>query len=224
MFSQLTDRGHVFPSSPGTARANVAATPSHPDGTTANNWAANHAHQTVLQQHCAFFDPDHDGIIWPMDTFHGFYALGFGLIISALAMIIIHLNFSYPTAPTWVPDPYFRLYLDRIHKDKHGSDSGTYDNEGRFVPQKFEDFFEKYGDGEGLTAWQIWEGIKGQMMVMDFFGVGGASMEWLATYLFLWPADGIIRKEDVRRIYDGSIFYEVAAARERNSGRRKKWM
>ena len=31
-----------------------------------------------------------------------------------------------------------------------------------------------------------------------------------ATYLLIWPADGIMRKEDIRRIYDGSIFYEKA--------------
>ncbi len=37
----------------------------------------------------------------------------------------------------------------------------------------------------------------------------------LATYLFLWPADGILRKEDVRKVYDGSIFYEAAEENKR---------
>ncbi len=31
-----------------------------------------------------------------------------------------------------------------------------------------------------------------------------------AVYLFLWPEDGILRKEDVRAIFDGSIFYTKA--------------
>jgi peroxygenase len=30
----------------------------------------------------------------------------------------------------------------------------------------------------------------------------------------LWPADGKMRKEDIRGIYDGSIFYTIAARRE----------
>ena len=37
----------------------------------------------------------------------------------------------------------------------------------------------------------------------------------LATYLFLWPADGVMRKEDIRGIYDGSIFYTKAEEHQR---------
>ena len=40
----------------------------------------------------------------------------------------------------------------------------------------------------------------------------------LATYLLLWPDDGIMRKEDIRGVYDGSIFYKKAE----EHGRRKK--
>ena len=31
-----------------------------------------------------------------------------------------------------------------------------------------------------------------------------------ATYLLLWPADGVMQKDDVRRVFDGSIFFEKA--------------
>lgn len=41
----------------------------------------------------------------------------------------------------------------------------------------------------------------------------------LATYILLWPEDGRMMKEDIRRIYDGSIFYEIAERRA-NKGRR----
>jgi hypothetical protein len=37
----------------------------------------------------------------------------------------------------------------------------------------------------------------------------------LATYLMLWPEDGRMMKEDIRGIYDGSIFYTIAARREK---------
>jgi hypothetical protein len=39
-------------------------------------------------------------------------------------------------------------------------------------------------------------------------------MPGLATYILLWPEDGHMRKEDIRGIYDGSIFYTVAARLE----------
>ncbi len=161
----------------GTARANIAATARQPNGTQDRDWAQEHAHQTVLQQHCDFFDGDGDGIIWPGDTYRGFRAIGFNLLISLFAVVAIHPTFSYPTVSGILPDPFFRLYIANMHKAKHGSDSGTYDNEGRFLPQKFEDFFAKYGrdtngDGEndGLDAWDIWNGLKGQRVVVDPFG------------------------------------------------------
>ncbi|KAF9992385.1 hypothetical protein BGZ79_003138 [Entomortierella chlamydospora] len=197
----------------GTARANVAATPTHPDGTLMDNWAEKHSHETVLQQHCHFFDSDGDGIIWPIDTFRGFHSLGFNLFLSILAGFVIHFNFSYPTAPSWIPDPFFRIWIHRIHKDKHGSDSGTYDPEGRFIPQHFEDIFTKYAPPgqDGLTFGDLCKMLRGQRVIMDPIGWFGAFFEWAATYLLLWPEDGIMKKEDIRRIYDGSLFYVLAA-------------
>ncbi|KAF2113070.1 Caleosin related protein-domain-containing protein [Lophiotrema nucula] len=198
----------------GTARANVAPSVESPQGTTRDGWTKKHSHQTVLQQHCDFFDIDKDGVIWPRDTFTGFYRLGYGAILSLVAMVIIHANFSYPTLSSWIPDPFFRLYLGKIHKDKHGSDSNTYDHEGRFVPQKFEDIFTKYADGrDHLTIWDVLKLMKGQRCIADPIGWGGALFEWLATYILLWPEDGMMKKEDIRGVYDGSIFYTIAARR-----------
>ncbi|KAG0354407.1 caleosin domain-containing protein [Gamsiella multidivaricata] len=209
---------------PGTARANVAATPSHPAGTTKDNWAARHSRQTVLQQHCEFFDRDHDGVIWPHDTFLGFYAIGFNVVLSLIAVFIIHSNFSYPTSASWIPDPFFRIWLQRIHKDKHGSDSGTYDTEGRFVPQHFEDIFAKYArDGkDGLTLTDVWGLLKGQRVIMDPIGSFGAFFEWMSMYWVLWPEDGVMRKEDIRRIYDGSLFYDLAEKKAKKANAAKK--
>ncbi|RPD77321.1 Caleosin-domain-containing protein [Lentinus tigrinus ALCF2SS1-7] len=196
----------------GTARANKAASLRAPEGTP--GWADAHARQTVLQQHCDYFDTDKDGVIWPLDTFRGFYALGFGLVLSLFSMFIIHSSFSYPTCPGWLPDPFFRLYVDNIHKAKHGSDTGTYDNEGRFIPQKFEDWFSKYGKGkDGLSLADVMDGLKGQRLIMDPVGSFGAFFEWLATYILLWPEDGVMRKEDIRRVYDGSIFVDISSKR-----------
>lgn len=197
---------------PGTARATKAATAHAPEGTP--GWAEAHTRQTVLQQHCDYFDTDGDGVIWPLDTYRGFYALGFGFALSVLAVFIIHVSFSYATVYGWMPDPFFRLFLDNIHKTKHGSDSGTYDTEGRFVPQKFEDWFSKYAKGkDGVTFMDILDALKGQRLIADPFGWFGAVFEWGSTYIMLWPEDGVMKKEDVRRVYDGSIFVDIASKR-----------
>ncbi|KAK6828222.1 hypothetical protein PG987_011563 [Apiospora arundinis] len=196
----------------GVVRANIAATYEKPSGTTEGGWAESHRDQTVLQQHLEFFDPDHDGIIWPTDTFRGFRAVGFNLFMSLLSIFIIHGFFSYPTTGSVLPDVFFRIYLARIHKDKHGSDTTTYDNEGRFVPQNFENIFAKYAEGRDyLTKWDIVNVLKGQRVILDPIGWGGALFEWLATYLML-AENGKVAKEDIRRLYDGSIF-QVAADR-----------
>ncbi|KAJ0337045.1 hypothetical protein KNSL1_013055 [Colletotrichum chrysophilum] len=155
-----------------------------------------------------------DGVIWPLDTFVGFYKLGFGLILSTLSVFIIHGNFSYPTVRGYLPDPFFRIFIDNIHRDKHGSDSGAYDTEGRFSSQKFEDIFAKYAEGRDyMTIGDIFAMLKGNRVILDPVGWGGAFFEWMATYIMLWPADGRIWKEDVRGIYDGSLFYTIAARR-----------
>ncbi len=103
---------------------------------------------------------------------------GWSIPLSLFATTVIHFGLSYPTVGSLLPDPFFRIYLSRVYKDKHGSDSMSYDNEGRFRPQNFEDIFAKYDrDGKGgLTIMDLWAFWNGQKMVFDFFG-------WTATAL-----------------------------------------
>lgn len=131
----------------------------------------------VLQQHCDFFDLNSDGIITPFETYVAFRLLEWSIFLSLFATMVIHGGFSWFTLPPghWLPDPFFRIYLCNIHSAKHGSDSGTYDHEGRFRAQQFADFFSKYGkqmsDGEwGITFSQALHGAKSQRCIMDAFG------------------------------------------------------
>jgi peroxygenase len=90
----------------------------------------------------SYNNTSHSSTPTPLDTYRGFYRLGYSIILSIVALVIIPANFSYPTLSSYLPDPFFRIYITRIHKEsktKHGSDPGTCDNEGRFIPQKFED-------------------------------------------------------------------------------------
>jgi Caleosin related protein len=78
------------------------------------------ASQTTLQQHILFWDPDEDGQIFPWDVYNGFRQLGFNILFSLLAVLIINASFSYPTrlAYSWFPDPWFRVYVSSVHKAK----------------------------------------------------------------------------------------------------------
>jgi len=215
----IQDKNDIILKQAGTARANEAASREAPRGTQKNDYAHHHRHETVLQQHLAFFDTDKDGVIWPIDTYHGLRLIGFNIFLSTLSAIIIHFGFSYPTVSGLLPDIFFRIYTARINKAKHGSDSGTYDPEGRFEPQKFEDIFAKYahGDKQGITLVEIFRYLSGQRVVFDFFGWFAAIFEWMATYVLLWPADGRMMKEDIRGIYDGSLFYEMSVRRRKTT-------
>lgn len=94
------------------------------------------------------------------------------------AAFLINASLSYPTVPGYLPDPFFRIYTTGLYRAKHVSDSMTYDNEGRFIPQKFEDIFAKYDKGNkgGLTILDLLDLWKGQRVVFDLF-------RWSALFL-----------------------------------------
>jgi len=206
---------------PGLARANLAVSTDVPQGSTSTGHASKFKDYTVLQQHVLFWDRDGDGVIWPYDTYIGFRELGFNILFSLVAVMIININFSYPTrlAHSYLPDPFFRVYVDSIHKAKHGSDSGVYDSEGRFIPQLFENLFSKWDkDNDGaLRLSELFSMMKGHRCAADPFGWGANFFEWGTTWLLL-QKDGKIYKEDLRQLYDGSLFWRIRDARKSTKG------
>ncbi|KAK9386696.1 Caleosin related protein-domain-containing protein [Lipomyces mesembrius] len=207
--------------SPGVARSNIASSTEHPQGT--KHWASKHKDYTVLQQHVLFWDRDQDGQIYPVDIYRGFRDLGFNIIFSILAAVIISIGVSYPTrlAHSYFPDPFFRIYVDSIHKAKHGSDSGVIDSEGRFVPQNFENLFAKYAKEDksrsSLTLSELFLLMHGQRSVLDPFGWFASIFEFFTTWLLI-QKDRKIQKEDLRKVYDGSLFWDIKAKRSNGTG------
>jgi peroxygenase len=167
----------------------------------------------VLEQHCSFFDPDGDGVIWPSDTYRVCRSFDWKIFTSLFFTAFLHSVQSYNTQPGFLPDPFFRLYVKRAYMNKHGSGTGTFDSEGRFRPQPLEDFFAKFDrDGKGgLTKWELWHGLQRSRLAFDFFGQVSAMFEWGFAWVLIWPEDGILRKEDVRRLCDGSLYHEMVA-------------
>ncbi|KAK3988696.1 Caleosin related protein-domain-containing protein [Cladorrhinum sp. PSN332] len=213
----------AFIPKPGVARANLAVSASRPEGSSQDqkppvrDWEQ----YTVMQQHVLFWDRDQDGAIYPWDTYRGFRELGFNILFCLLAMVIINGGFSYPTrlAYSWLPDIWWRVWVRPIHKAKHGSDTGVYDKEGRFVPQNFEDMFSKWDEEDrgSLSGVELWKMISGNRLAVDPYGWGAAIFEFGTTWLLL-QKNGRVCKEDLRQTYDGTIFWKIKEARESGKG------
>lgn len=206
---------------PGLPRANRAVTRDKPEGSpeSKNN-------RTVLQGHVDFWDRNHVGKIFPWDTYIGFRRIGFGYLISFFAVPFLHGSFSYPSSPSWIPDPRLPIFTNRIHRCKHGSDSETYDTEGRFVPEKYEEIFSKFDKGNkgGLS----WSDIKTLMVensnIMDPTGWIAERLEWWATYVLLRDHRGLVTRERIRAMFDGTLWDTLAKEVEaKRQGRRWEW-
>ncbi|GAA5863417.1 hypothetical protein JCM8547_006975 [Rhodosporidiobolus lusitaniae] len=201
---------------PWVPRANIAASVEKPDGTTDGGYAEKYKDAPVLKQHVLFFDKDADNIIWPLDTYRGFRELGYSFFWCCFAMCVIHFFFSYFSAPGFLPDPFFRIFLKNGHRTKHGSDTGVYDPEGRFIPAKFEEIFTKFDKDNkgGLTFWEGLQMIHANRQAADPIGWCAELFEWGSTWQLIWPKDGVCDKESIRTVFDGSLFF-VVAHRER---------
>ncbi|KAL8671588.1 MAG: hypothetical protein Q9168_003912 [Polycauliona sp. 1 TL-2023] len=178
--------------------------------------------------------PSHSSIITPLEIYRGFRDLGFCIPFS-LGGLLINVFFSYPTTlgHSWLPDPLFRIYTDTIHKAKHGSDTGVYSSEGNLRLALFDEVFEKMDSSmaEDPTRADNSTGIRndsqeGSLGVGDLFrlhaknrvaadpaGWSFAAMEWWTTWLLL-QRDGRLWKEDLRAMYDGTLFWKIREQRE----------
>ncbi|KAF9239274.1 Caleosin related protein-domain-containing protein [Melanogaster broomeanus] len=187
-------------------RASVAPSAEEPDGSI--HHATKYQNYSVMQQHCVYWDTDRDGVIWPLDTWNGFRDLGFNILFSFFAAFMIHLSLALPTriGITYLPDPFFRIYP----------------RNNPCLQARFEDMWTKYSVSHThrfnpppttMTLSELWNFMHGNRLAMDAFGWAAASMEWVTTF-FLIQKDGVVEKEDVRKVIDGSLFFEISNARK----------
>lgn len=159
-----------------------------------------------------------DGIVTLWETVQGLHRVGFNWLSASLVAWIIHLFISPATAEPWlggwVPfDPWLRIWMNNIHRGKHGSSSGLFDTEGRFVPEKFEEVFSKWDkDGkQALSLGELYTMTHDMSVAMDPFGWLANKFEWGVLYWLCADDRGLLNKESIRSAMDGSLFYRLAA-------------
>ncbi|KAJ3699353.1 hypothetical protein LUZ61_003058 [Rhynchospora tenuis] len=168
---------------------------------------ANATNMTALQMHSSFFDRSKDGIITIKETYQGMRALGFSYPISVAGAIFINGALSRKTRPPGTPPTItLPIYIKNIKKGKHGSDTNAYDSKGRFVPKKFEKIFKKYAktNPNALTKTELDMMLQGYKDMGDIKGQIAAQSEWKLLYFIAKDKDGLLQKDIVRGVYDGS--------------------
>ncbi|XP_021909981.1 probable peroxygenase 4 isoform X2 [Carica papaya] len=168
--------------------------------------------QNLLQKHVAFFDRNHDGIIYPWETFDGFRAIGCGMFLSTIASIFINVGLSGKTRPGKYFSPLFPIEVKNVHMGKHGSDSGIYDSEGRFVPEKFEEIFTKHARTHhgALTSDELMTMLRANRESNDF---KGCFAEWKMLYYLCKDMHGLLHRETIKAAYDGTLFHRLEKER-----------
>ncbi|KAJ0095675.1 hypothetical protein Patl1_15508 [Pistacia atlantica] len=161
-----------------------------------------------LQRHVAFFDRNHDGIVYPWETFQDQSVAAY----SCPPLV--------PFSSTWhsgkCPNLLFPIEVKNIHKAKHGSDSGVYDSEGRFVPVKFEEIFSKHAHTHhnALTSDELMAMLKFNREPKDYKGWVASYTEWKILYYLCKDKHGLLDKDTVRAVYDGSLFERMEMERQ----------
>ncbi|OAY25299.1 probable peroxygenase 5 [Manihot esculenta] len=164
----------------------------------------------ALQTHAFFFDRNQDGSVYPWETYKGFRAVGAGVLLSAASAFFINTLFSQRTRPGKFPNLLFPIEIENIRFGKHGSDTDIYDKNGRFDEEKFEAIFRNYArtHPDALTAREVTKMRRGNKEPKDLFGWVSAWGEWVVTYPLFKDENGLLHKETLRAVYNGTAFRE----------------
>ena len=166
----------------------------------------------ALQRHIAFFDLNQSGKINLRETTTSLGDLGLAPVLAYPAAMAIHAAMATPSSG----HPSLTIDLSGIEAGIHGSDSGLYGNDGEFIPERFDAWFQKWDrDANGaLDGAELANRLYQESDLLDVFGVFASGGEYAVLYLVA-AESGKISKERMLALYDGSLFYRLAIARGR---------
>ncbi|CAI0459175.1 unnamed protein product [Linum tenue] len=166
-----------------------------------------------------FFDRNHDGIIYPWETFQGTYLPLYSSRFIFLISLASNFIFTQILLFGRFPSLLLPIEIRNIQRGKHGSDSGAYDSQGRFVPAKFEEIFSKHARShpDALTSDELGEMLKQNREPKNYAGWLGSYSEWKILFLLGKDENGLLQKDTVRSVYDGSLFERMEKERQSSS-------
>ena len=134
--------------------------------------------RSALRRHCDFWDQDQDGVIYPWDIFIGFRRLGFNIALCLWAAVTMAFCSSYSTQSSYLPHPFFAIYLNNVNRNRHGSTTGAYDLDAELDTRRFDMIFEKYAGGRDYLTWRtMYDVWAGQCCANDWFGWFAGGLE-----------------------------------------------
>lgn len=151
---------------------------------------------TALQRHVLYFDPEGTGLITYGQTYRGIRDLGVGRAWSAILSGIIHLALGWVTQRR----PTLTIDIANIHRGKHPSDSGIFDDEGNFVPERFDALFTFAGETDDETARVTEKELRAYMKSEGPQSFAGNFFSGAEARLFFCVAADTTKREDGREV------------------------
>ncbi|TXG57192.1 hypothetical protein EZV62_018505 [Acer yangbiense] len=85
-----------------------------------------------------------------------------------------------------------------------------------FVPSKFEEIFKNYAhtNPDALTSDELSEMLTAKRKPMDYIGWTAAFLEWKLLFYMCKDVNGLLSKETIRGVFDGSLFEQMEKGRQ----------
>ncbi len=169
---------------------------------------------TALQKHVMFFDANNDGVITLDETKKGLKRLGLGSGFATGGALFINLGLRQAANG-------LSIEIAKIHKAKHGSDTGAFDGEGKFVLTRFGQIMTFDANKSGSLTWAE---LKVMLAKNKTDTTGNVASKAEFGLLIKLGADTTeaegkekaqaISEKRLAALYDGTLFHTIAAERE----------
>jgi hypothetical protein len=218
------------PASPGTApKSNGSPSPAPWAEASAGSRAPAPEGFPVFIAHLQeYFDTNHDRRITVAETFTGLTRLGLPAWIAGPTAAVIHFGMiGIGLARGRLLDP-LALPLPLAGPVRYPSDTRIIDANGHYDPRRVAEIFEKYGQGDTITAAGLgrlvaadvaWSASRGSLLrrlVAVPFGASASVGELGLLYLVASRKEGgrrVLAKETLYRFYNDPMFFQAVADR-----------